>query len=144
HAESRPDFTELDARIKSYELAFHMQAQAPEAVDLSKESDKTKAAYGMDDKATEVMGRNCLLARRLVERGVRFVQIYHGAGSKWDAHSKIESNHSNLCAEMDKPVMALLKDLKQRGLLDETLVVWGGEFGRTPMSEKGDRRDHNP
>ena len=90
------------------------------------------------------MGRNCLLARRLVERGVRFVQIYHGAGNKWDAHAKIEKNHSELCRAMDKPVAGLLTDLKRRGLLDDTLVIWGGEFGRTPMSEKGDGRDHNP
>ena len=90
------------------------------------------------------MGRLCLLARRMSESGVRFVQIYHGAGSKWDAHSGIEKNHTELCQQMDKPVAGLLKDLKQRGLLDETLVVWGGEFGRTPMSEQGNGRDHNP
>jgi hypothetical protein len=144
HAEARPDITELEARIASYELAFHMQAQAPEAVDLATESAATKSLYGMDEKKTEVMGRNCLLARRLVERGVRFVQVYHGAGSKWDAHSHIESNHSELCAAVDKPIAALIRDLKSRGLLDETLVIWGGEFGRTPMSEKGDGRDHNP
>jgi uncharacterized protein (DUF1501 family) len=90
------------------------------------------------------MGRMCLLARRMVERGVRFVQLYSGAGSKWDAHSHIEKNHSELCAQMDKPVVGLIKDLKSRGLLDDTLVIWGGEFGRTPMSEKGDGRDHNP
>ena len=94
--------------------------------------------------ATDRIGRLCLLARRLVERGVRFVQIYCGAGSKWDAHSAIEANHSQTCGAMDRPVAGLLKDLKSRGLLDETLVVWGGEFGRTPMSEKGDGRDHNP
>jgi len=86
----------------------------------------------------------CLLARRMVERGVRFVQLYHGAGSKWDAHSKIEKNHTEYCGQMDKPVVGLIKDLKSRGLLEETLVIWGGEFGRTPMSEKGDGRDHNP
>ena len=89
-------------------------------------------------------GRQCLIARRLIERGVRFVQVYHGAGSKWDAHSKLEENHPQLCRSMDRPVAALLWDLKQRGLLESTLVVWGGEFGRTPMSEKGDGRDHNP
>jgi uncharacterized protein (DUF1501 family) len=98
----------------------------------------------MDDKVTGPFARNCLLARRLVERGVRFVQLYHGAGSRWDSHSALEKNHSNLCAEMDKPVAGLIRDLKSRGLLDETLVIWGGEFGRTPMSEKGDGRDHNP
>jgi uncharacterized protein (DUF1501 family) len=134
----------LDARIRSYELAFRMQAEAPEAVDLAGESAATRALYGMDEKTTEVMGRNCLLARRMVERGVRFVQVYSGAGSKWDAHSHIESNHSGLCAQVDKPIAGLIRDLKSRGLLDQTLVVWGGEFGRTPMSEKGDGRDHNP
>jgi hypothetical protein len=144
HAASRPDQTELDARIKSYELAFRMQAEAPEAVNLAAESRETRALYGLDDKATEVFGRNCLLARRLVERDVRFVQLYCGAGAKWDAHTAIERNHSDLCRAMDRPVAGLLKDLKRRGLLDETLVIWGGEFGRTPMSEKGDGRDHNP
>ncbi|MCA9161728.1 MAG: DUF1501 domain-containing protein [Planctomycetales bacterium] len=143
HAELR-DQSELDARIKSYELAYRMQSEAPQAVDLSQESAATQQMYGMDEKETEVFGRNCLLARRLVERGVRFVQLYHGSGSKWDAHSGIEKNHSTLCRASDKPVAGLLKDLKQRGLLDQTLVVWGGEFGRTPMSEKGDGRDHNP
>jgi len=140
----REDNTELDARIRAYELAFRMQSHAPEAVDMSKESEATKKLYGIDDPVTATMGRNCLLARRLVERGVRFVQLYHGAGSKWDAHDKIEANHTKYCAEQDKPVAGLLRDLKARGLLDETLVIWGGEFGRTPMREKGDGRDHNP
>ncbi|MCA9080938.1 MAG: DUF1501 domain-containing protein [Planctomycetaceae bacterium] len=144
HLEPRAFQTELEARIRSYELAFRMQAHAPEAIDLSEETAATQQLYGMDDKKTEVYGRNCLLARRLVERGVRFVQLYHGAGSRWDAHSGIERNHSENCEKMDRPVAGLLQDLKQRGLLDETLVVWGGEFGRTPMSEKGDGRDHNP
>jgi uncharacterized protein (DUF1501 family) len=121
-----------------------MQAEAPEAVDLSKESQATQQLYGMDEKETMIFGRNCLLARRLVERGVRFVQLYSGTGSKWDSHSKIEQNHSELCRAVDKPIAGLLKDLKARGLLDSTLVIWGGEFGRTPMSEKGDGRDHNP
>ena len=98
----------------------------------------------MDDPATETFGRMCLLSRRLVERGVRFVQLYHGAGSKWDAHTNIEANHSKLCRAMDRPVAGLIADLKARGLLDDTLVVWGGEFGRTPMSERGNGRDHNP
>ncbi len=141
---TRTDNTELDARIRAYELAFRMQAEAPEAVDLKGESEAIKKLYGIDDPKTEVMGRNCLLARRLVERGVRFVQLYHGSGSKWDAHDKIEANHTKYCGEQDKPVAGLLRDLKARGLLDETLVIWGGEFGRTPMSEKGDGRDHNP
>jgi hypothetical protein len=138
------DQTELAARLTSYELAFRMQAEAPLAVDLGEETIETHRLYGLDQKETATMGRLCLLSRRLVERGVRFVQIYHGAGSKWDAHSGIEKNHTELCRGMDQPVAALLTDLKARGLLDETLVVWGGEFGRTPMSEKGDGRDHNP
>jgi len=143
-ADQHAEQSELDARLKSYELAFRMQAEAPEAVDLTKESEETQKLYGLDVKETAAMGRLCLLARRMVERGVRFVQIYHGAGSKWDAHSKLESNHGGLCKAMDLPVAGLLKDLKRRGLLDSTLVYWGGEFGRTPMSEKGDGRDHNP
>lgn len=144
YAATRPQQSELDARLRSYELAFRMQAQAPVAVDLQAETAETQQLYGMDIKDTEVFGRNCLLARRLVERGVRFVQLYSGTGSKWDSHSAIEASHSRLCKSMDKPVAGLIKDLKQRGLLDETLVIWGGEFGRTPMSEKGDGRDHNP
>ncbi|NQV25523.1 MAG: DUF1501 domain-containing protein [Rhodopirellula sp.] len=143
-ADGYPQQTELEARIRSYELAFRMQAAAPEAVDLSQETEFTQALYGMDQEETAAYGRQCLLARRLVERGVRFVQLYHGAGSRWDAHSGIESNHAQLCKAMDKPVAGLLNDLKQRGLLDQTLVVWGGEFGRTPMSEQGNGRDHNP
>ena len=143
-AAQHPQQTELDARIASYELAFRMQAEAPEAVDLTRETAATQALYGLDESDTAGFGKLCLLSRRLVERGVRFVQLYHGAGSKWDAHSGIEGNHAKLCRSMDKPVAGLLRDLKQRGLLDETLVVWGGEFGRTPMSEKGNGRDHNP
>ncbi len=144
HAAARPQQTELEARIRSYELAFRMQAEAPAAVDISQETEHTHQLYGLDEKETAAFGRNCLLARRLVERGVRYIQLYSGTGSKWDSHSDIEGNHARLCRSMDKPVAGLLKDLKQRGLLDETLVVWGGEFGRTPMSEKGDGRDHNP
>jgi len=143
HAETRQQ-SELEARIASYELAFRMQAEAPEAVDLKKETDATRTLYGLDDKETAQFGRMCLLSRRLVERGVRFVQLYHGAGSKWDSHANIEKAHSAQCLQMDKPVAGLLKDLKSRGLLDSTLVVWGGEFGRTPMSEQGNGRDHNP
>ena len=141
--EQFPHQSELEARIKSYELAFRMQAEAPEAVDLSSESGKTHELYGLNQKETKSFGTNCLLARRLVERGVRFVQLYSGTGSKWDSHSAIETNHSRLCKSMDQPVAGLLTDLKQRGLLDQTLVIWGGEFGRTPMSEKGNGRDHN-
>ncbi len=144
HSKSREQQSELDARILSYELAFRMQAAAPEAVDITTETKQTIDAYGLNHKETESFGRNCLLARRLVERGVRFVQLYSGTGSQWDQHSKIETMHAKRCLSMDQGVGALLKDLKQRGLLDETLVVWGGEFGRTPMSEKGDGRDHNP
>jgi len=144
YAAARPQQSELDARLQSYELAFRMQAEAPIAMDLESETAATRELYGMDQKETETFGRNCLLARRLVERGVRFIQLYHGTGSKWDSHSAIEANHSRLCRSMDKPVAGLIRDLKQRGLLDETLVIWGGEFGRTPMSEKGNGRDHNP
>ena len=141
---SRTDNTELDARIRGFELAYQMQAEAPGAVDLKKETAATKKLYGMDQKETAVFGRNCLLARRLVENGVRFVQLYSGAGSKWDSHAGIEAKHSSLCHSVDQPIAGLLADLKARGMLDETLVIWGGEFGRTPMSEKGDGRDHNP
>jgi hypothetical protein len=144
HLAERREDTDLEARIASYELAFKMQKHAPDAVDLAKESAATRKLYGVDDKVTERMGRSCLLARRLVERGVRFVQIYCGSGSKWDAHSNVESNHSRYCRESDRPIAGLLTDLKARGLLDSTLVVWGGEFGRTPMSESGVGRDHNP
>ncbi len=140
----KADDTELDARIRSYELAYEMQASAPEAVDLASESDATKDLYGLNDEATRDFGRNCLMARRLVERGVRFVELYCGSGSGWDAHANIEGNHGKWCRASDKPVAGLLADLKARGMLDETLVVWGGEFGRTPFNEKGDGRDHNP
>lgn len=144
HLANRPGDSELEARIASYELAFQMQAHAPEAVDISQETRATQDDYGLHERRTAAFGQNCLLARRLVERGVRFVELYSGSGSRWDAHSKIEQNHTELCGATDRPIAALLKDLKQRGLLSETLVVWGGEFGRTPMSEKGDGRDHNP
>lgn len=144
HWQTRTDQSELDARIRSYELAFRMQAEAPEAVDLASESAETHALYGIDARKTESFGRLCLLARRMVERGVRFIQLYSGAGARWDAHQDIEGNHAKNCLAMDRPVAGLIKDLKRRGLLEGTLVVWGGEFGRTPMSEKGDGRDHNP
>jgi hypothetical protein len=144
HAASRADDSELDARIRSYELAYNMQAAGPEAVDLSNEPAATKELYGLDDPDTASFGRNCLLARRMVERGVRFVELYCGSGSGWDAHSNIEGNHGKWCRVSDKPISGLLTDLKARGLLKDTLVVWGGEFGRTPFNEKGDGRDHNP
>src|SRR5713226_2524093 len=138
---------EMAARISSYELAFRMQSHAPEAVDLTKESEAIKKQYGVDQKPTADFGTRCLLARRLVERGVRFVQLYSGGGPvsiQWDAHKDLVANHEKMCGLTDQPVAALLKDLKQRGLLDSTLVVWGSEFGRLPMSQSGNGRDHNP
>ncbi len=144
HRQTRTEDSELEARIASYELAYRMQSSGPEVVDLAQETAETRRLYGLDDKVTERFGRNCLLARRLVERGVRFVQLYSGSGSKWDAHSDVEGNHGKHCKESDRPIAGLLKDLKRRGLLDSTLVIWGGEFGRTPMSENGNGRDHNP
>jgi hypothetical protein len=142
-----PADSELTARIATYELAFRMQQHAPEAVDLARETAATRKAYGLDDKRTADFGTRCLLARRLVERGVRFVQLYSGGGPlsmQWDAHDDINANHEKMCGHVDKPIAALLKDLKQRGLLDSTLVVWASEFGRTPMSQGGKGRDHNP
>jgi hypothetical protein len=144
HEQSRRDDSNLEARIAALELAYRMQSAAPEATDLASETADTLALYGIDQTETERNGRNCLMARRLVERGVRFVQLYMGSGSKWDAHSDVESNHAKYCRESDRPIAGLLRDLKQRGLLDSTLVIWGGEFGRTPMSESGAGRDHNP
>jgi hypothetical protein len=139
--------TEMAARISSYELAFRMQSHAPEAVDMSKETEATRRMYGIDQKRTNEFGTRCLLARRLVERGVRFVQLYSGGGpvsTQWDAHKDLVGNHEKMCGMTDLPVAGLLKDLKQRGLLDSTLVIWGAEFGRLPMSQGGDGRDHNP
>jgi uncharacterized protein (DUF1501 family) len=148
HASTRADNTSLAARIASYELAAKMQMHAPEAVDLSKETEATKELYGINDEKTEEFGRRCLLARRMVERGVRFIQLYSGGAhndSNWDAHTDIEKNHNHHCGRTDKPIAGLLKDLKQRGLLDSTLIIWGGEFGRQPTAEyaKGTGRDHN-
>ncbi|RCL33311.1 MAG: DUF1501 domain-containing protein [Verrucomicrobia bacterium] len=149
HLEKRPGGSELASRIQTYELAYRMQAEAPQAVDLDEESVEMKEAYGVGKRPTDEFGRNCLVARRLVERGVRFVQLYSGGGhleETWDAHESIEKNHGQHGAEVDQPIAALLGDLEQRGLLDETLVVWGGEFGRMPFSEgKGaPGRNHNP
>jgi uncharacterized protein (DUF1501 family) len=144
HLESRADDSALAARIAAYELAFRMQTHAPEAVDITSETEATGRLYGLDRKETAEFGLRCLLARRLVERGVRFVQLDCGDTNGWDAHSDIEGNHSRLCAQSDQPIAGLLTDLKQRGLLDSTLVIWGGEFGRTPMSEGTNGRDHNP
>jgi uncharacterized protein (DUF1501 family) len=121
-----------------------MQAAAPEAVDLASESDATRKLYGMDNEVTAKFGTNCLMARRLVERGVRFIELYSGSGSGWDSHVDLDKNHGRRCQETDVPIAGLLTDLKARGLLDSTLVVWGGEFGRTPFNEKGNGRDHNP
>jgi Protein of unknown function (DUF1501) len=144
HLADRGHDSELDARIQAYELAFRMQSAAPEAVDLSHESAETRELYGLDDAVTAEFGTRCLLARRLVERGVRFVQLYSGDVNGWDAHDDVETNHRIMCGRTDKPAAGLLKDLKRRGLLDSTLVIWGGEFGRMPMSESGKGRDHNP
>jgi hypothetical protein len=144
HSARHPGDTELQARINAYELAFRMQAAAPEVVDLSDESEQTKAEYGLNGAETRNFGHRCLLARRLIERGVRFVQIYCGTGSQWDAHANLEANHTRMCLRCDQPTATLVKDLKRRGLLDDTLVIWGGEFGRTPMTEGTNGRDHNP
>lgn len=149
HLSSRQGNDELATRIQSYELAFRMQAEAPEAVDLSQESKSTLEAYGVGKQPTDEYGRNCLIGRRLLERGVRFVQLYSGGGhleETWDAHESIEKNHGQHAAEVDQPIAALLADLQERGLLDSTLIVWGGEFGRMPFSEGKDApgRNHNP
>lgn len=144
HLRSGEENSELAARIASYELAFRMQAHAPEVVNLRGESEATQRLYGLDSKTTAEFGTRCLLARRLVEAGVRFVQLYCGDTNGWDGHSDMEGNHSKLCAQSDLPVAGLLTDLRARGLLDSTLVIWGGEFGRMPMSEGSDGRDHNP
>jgi len=148
HLSARADNSELMARIASYELAFKMQQHAPEAVDFSKESAKTRELYGIGEKRTDDFGKKCLLARRLVERGVRFIQIYSGGNHNdynWDAHSDMVKNHSLHAGNTDKPIAGLLKDLKQKGLLDSTIVIWGGEFGRQPTAEyaQGTGRDHN-
>lgn len=148
-AEKNPGNSELAARISAYELAYKMQGTAPEAVDVGSESEATKKLYGFGNDTTEPFARQCLMARRLVERGVRFVQVYHGGlGNQntdtWDAHEDVRSNHTKHAAEVDVPISGLLKDLKARGLLDDTLVVWHGEFGRMPISQRGLGRDHNP
>jgi hypothetical protein len=150
HAVARAEDSRLSARIASFELAFRMQAEAPEAFDLSGESEATHKLYGTDNATTEIFGKQCLLARRLVERGVRMVQIYHTQTSKrsscqlWDQHGNLHVELPNNCAATDKPIAGLLKDLKSRGLLDDTLVIWGGEFGRTPTAENNDGREHHP
>ena len=149
HAKKYPGSSELAARIASYELAYRMQGCAPDAVDIEGESEETKALYGLNDPVTEPFGKQCLLARRLVERGVRFIQLYNGALVQqnidtWDAHSNLVENHTQHAYEVDKPMAGLVTDLKRRGMLDETLVVWHSEFGRMPISQRGVGRDHNP
>lgn len=145
HRRIRPGEEAFEARIKSFELAYRMQAEAPLAADLSSETEETKRLYGMHAPESRVYGSQLLMARRLVERGVRIVQVYSGGtNSDWDSHSKIEVNHRLRARETDAPIAGLLADLKRRGMLGETLVIWGGEFGRLPMSEGGLGRDHNP
>jgi hypothetical protein len=142
-----PDDPALRARVRSYELAARMQLSVPEALDFGRETAETRSLYGLDQDATKSFGRLCLSARRLVERGVRFVQIFHGSNGgagAWDAHGGLKANHSKLCGEVDRPIAGLLKDLKRRGLLDDTLVVWATEFGRTPGTQGADGRDHHP
>jgi hypothetical protein len=141
-----PGDLELEARLSAYDLAFKMQSEAPEVFDLTKETEETRELYGIGREPTDDYGRRCLLARRLVEKGVRFVCVVSGGGPgnlQWDAHSDIEENHLRMAAQTDKPMAGLLTDLKRRGLLDETLVLWGGEFGRSPEAEGGKGRDHH-
>jgi hypothetical protein len=142
-----PSDPALRARIKSYELAFRMQAAIPEVMKLEEEDPATQALYGLDQDPTRTFGRQCLAARRLAERGVRFVQVFHGSNGgagAWDAHGDLKNGHTRLCREVDKPIAGLLKDLKRTGMLDETLVVWATEFGRTPGAQGADGRDHHP
>lgn len=142
-----PDDPKLLARIKSYELAYRMQSAVPEVLAFDREDRRTQSLYGLDEDATRPFGQQCLAARRLVERGVRFVQIFHGSNGgagAWDAHGGLKNGHSKLCGQTDKPIAGLIKDLKQRGLLDETIVVWATEFGRTPGAQNSDGRDHHP
>ena len=144
HLASRDHDDELAARIDAYELAFRMQTAAPQLVDLSQETAATKKLYGIDQPKTQDFGTRCLLARRMLESGVRFVQLYSGDTNGWDAHNNVLDNHTEYSAKTDLPIAGLLTDLSQRGLLEDTLVIWGGEFGRMPMSEQGKGRDHNP
>jgi hypothetical protein len=146
HAADRPDDSRLNARIESFELAYRMQVHAPDAFDLTRETDAVQHRYGIDRKETETFGRQCLLARRLVERGVRFVQLYHTTGGfqPWDQHSDLKGGHARNALATDRPIAGLLEDLRARGLLADTLVIWGGEFGRTPAAEGANGRDHHP
>jgi hypothetical protein len=145
-AEQYPGDHALLARMKSYQLAFNMQSAVPDTMNLDAETGETKQLYGLDQKVTEPFARQLLVARRLAERGVRFIQIEHGDGAAgaWDSHSGLKKNHSNLAQQVDKPISGLLKDLRQRGMLDETLVVFATEFGRTPGTQGSDGRDHHP
>jgi hypothetical protein len=149
HEATRADDSRLEARIASYELAARLQLSAPEVLDLARESAATRSLYGLDDPITEDFGRNCLIARRLLERGVRFVQVWSGADNgfprrNWDSHEDLARDHGTMAASMDKPAAALLSDLKRTGLLDDTLVIWTTEFGRMPCSQGSKGRDHNP
>lgn len=144
HAAANPGDRDLEARIASYEMAYRMQAEAMKTLDIGTESAETLALYGVNNKETEQFGKKCLMARRLVEAGVRFVQVYCGSGAAWDAHNNIVENHGQHAREIDRPIAGLIKDLKRRKLLDETLIVWGGEFGRTPTSQNSNGRDHHP
>jgi Protein of unknown function (DUF1501) len=140
-----PADSQLRARIKSYELAFRMQTAVPDVISFKEESEETKRLYGLDNEISRPFGEVCLAARRLSEKGVRFVQVYHGgAGNAWDAHKDLKKNHGELASKVDKPIAGLLKDLRQRGLLDDTIVVWATEFGRTPGAENSNGRDHHP
>ena len=142
-----PSDDKLRARIKSYELAFRMQSAIPEVMDLETETQDTQQLYGLADKEATTFGRQCLAARRLVERGCRFVQLFHGSNGgagAWDGHSNLKTGHARLCKQIDQPIAGLLKDLKQRGMLEDTLVVWGTEFGRTPGAQNSNGRDHHP
>ncbi len=142
HRENHPGEEALSARMQSFELAYRMQTEALEVVDLNRESEATRRRYGLDDPSTKSFGSKCLMARRLIEAGVRFVQVF--SDGEWDAHNKLTENHRGHCQATDRPIDALLTDLKDRGLWDSTLVIWGGEFGRMPVSQSGDGRDHNP
>jgi len=144
HFKNRDFDDSLAARVQSYELAYRMQSAAPDIVDVASESKSTLKLYGIGEEPTDEFGTRCLLARRMIERGVRFVQLYSGGTLGWDAHKNVKENHTKYCARTDKPVAGLIQDLKLRGLLDDTLIIWGGEFGRMPMSEQGTGRDHNP
>ena len=152
HQKLRPHEADLAARIESFELAYRMQTAAPEAMDVASESEQTQQAYGVDQEETQLVAKQCIVARRLVERGVRFVQLYAGtnggaggvADVPWDGHNDIGINHRIAAKSVDQPIGALLTDLKERGLLEETLVIWGGEFGRTSDSQGSLGRDHNP